>query len=94
VGLSARALVRFPRACVRWSKGRLIAFSQSRNVDDASRECLAIEVDHGLSGLRVTRVLEHLALSRALARRIVVALEPRYGSRRPDWMRCRAATTS
>jgi hypothetical protein len=25
-------------------------------VDDASRECLAIEVDHGLSGLRVTRV--------------------------------------
>lgn len=27
-------------------------------VDDDSRECLAIEVDHGLSGQRVTRVLD------------------------------------
>jgi putative transposase len=47
-------------------------------VDDASRECLAIEVDHGLSGLRVTRVLDHLAASRPLPRRIVVDNGPEF----------------
>jgi transposase InsO family protein len=40
-------------------------------VDDASCECLAIEVDHGLSGIRVTRVLDRVAASRPLPRRIV-----------------------
>lgn len=49
-------------------------------VDDASRECLAIEVDHGLSGLRVTRVLNRLAGSRALPRRIVVDNGPEFTS--------------
>ena len=49
-------------------------------VDDASRECLAIEVDHGLSGLRVIRVLDHLALSRPLPRRIVVDNGPEFAS--------------
>jgi hypothetical protein len=29
-------------------------------VDDFSRECLAIEVDRPLPGVRVVRVLEHL----------------------------------
>jgi putative transposase len=47
-------------------------------VDDASRECLAIEVDHGLSGLRVIRVLDHLALSRPVPRRIVVDNGPEF----------------
>src|SRR5262249_58187087 len=41
-------------------------------VDDASRECLAIEVDHGLSALPVTPVLDHLAVSRPLPLRSVV----------------------
>jgi putative transposase len=49
-------------------------------VDDASRECLAIEVDHGLSSLRVTRVLDHVALSRPLPRRIVVDNGPEFTS--------------
>jgi putative transposase len=41
-------------------------------VDDYSRECLAIEVDTSLSGYRVTRTLERLALSRGLPETIVV----------------------
>jgi putative transposase len=49
-------------------------------VDDASPECLAIEVDHGLSGLRVTRVLDRLAASRPLPRRIVVDDGPEFTS--------------
>ena len=49
-------------------------------VDDASRECLAIEVDHGLSGLRVTRVLDRLATRRPLPRRIVVDNGPEFTS--------------
>jgi transposase InsO family protein len=49
-------------------------------VDDASRECLAIEVDHGLSGLRVIRGLDHLALSRPVPRRIVVDNGPEFTS--------------
>jgi putative transposase len=49
-------------------------------VDDASRECLAIEVDRGLSGLRVPRVLDRLALSRSLPRQIVVDNGPEFTS--------------
>src|SRR5262249_15408452 len=47
-------------------------------VEHASRECLAIEIDHGLSGLRVTRVLDRLAIRRPLPRRIVVANGPEF----------------
>jgi putative transposase len=49
-------------------------------VDDASRECLAIEVDHGLSGLRVIRVLDRLTASRLLPGRIVVDNGPEFTS--------------
>jgi transposase InsO family protein len=49
-------------------------------VDDASRECLAIEVDHGLSGIRVTRVLDQVAVSRPLPWRIVVDNGPEFTS--------------
>jgi putative transposase len=49
-------------------------------VDAASRECLPIEVDHGLSGLRVTRVLDHLAARRPLPRLIVVDNGPAFTS--------------
>lgn len=37
-------------------------------VDDYTRECLAIEVDTSLPGLRVANVLERLAEMRGLAR--------------------------
>jgi len=53
-------------------------------VDDGSRECLAIEVDHGLSGERVTRVLERVALGRPLPHRIVVDHGPEFTSRVVD----------
>ena len=49
-------------------------------VDDASRECLAIEVEHWLPGLRVTRVLDRLAVSCPLPRRIVVDNGPEFTS--------------
>ena len=48
------------------------AFRTLNIVDDASRECLVIEVDHGLASLRVIRVLEQLAATRGLPRQIVV----------------------
>lgn len=41
-------------------------------VDDATRECLAIEVDTSLGGWRVTRVLDEIAKRRPLPKRIVV----------------------
>ena len=50
-------------------------------VDDGSRECLAIEVDHGLSGLRVTRVLDRVAAQRPLPKQIVVDNGPEFTSR-------------
>lgn len=41
-------------------------------VDDATRECLAIEVDTSLGGWRVTRVLDEIAQRRPLAKRLVL----------------------
>ena len=41
-------------------------------VDDATRECLTIEVDTSLGGWRVTRVLDQIAKRRPLPSRIVV----------------------
>ena len=49
-------------------------------VDDASRECLRIEVDHGLASLRVIRVLDELATTRGLPRQIVVDNGPEFTS--------------
>ena len=42
-------------------------------VDDFTRECVAIEVDRSLPGLRVTRVLDRLAVAVGLPQTIVVA---------------------
>jgi putative transposase len=53
-------------------------------VDDGSRECVAIEVDHGLSGVRVARVLEQLAKQRPLPRTIVMDNGPEFTSRALD----------
>jgi putative transposase len=53
-------------------------------VDDYSRECPAIEVDHSLPGLRVVRVLERLALTRGLPGTIVVDNGPEFAGRTLD----------
>jgi putative transposase len=41
-------------------------------VDDLSRECPVLEVDHSLTGLRVIRVLDRIALTRGLPEVITV----------------------
>jgi len=53
-------------------------------VDDATRECLAMEVDTSLSGLRVTQVLDRIASTRALPPRIVLDNGPEFRSRALD----------
>lgn len=53
-------------------------------VDDFTRECLAIEVDTSLPGLRVVRVLERLAAERGLPQRLVVDNGPEFASRAVD----------
>jgi putative transposase len=47
-------------------------------VDDFSRECPALEADHSLTGKRVTRVLDRLALSRGLPEAITVDNGPEF----------------
>jgi putative transposase len=53
-------------------------------VDDGSRECLAIEVDHSLSGHRVVRVLDRIAESRPLPAVIVMDNGPELSGRALD----------
>ena len=53
-------------------------------VDDFTRECLAIEVDTSLPGLRVVRVLERLAAERGLPGRLVVDNGPEFACRVMD----------
>ncbi len=53
-------------------------------VDDCTRECPAIEVDHSLPGLRVVRVLEGLAETRGLPETIVVDNGPEFAGRALD----------
>jgi putative transposase len=53
-------------------------------VDDASRECLAIEVDTSLSGLRVGRVLDRVARWRGYPKRIVLDNGPEFTGKALD----------
>lgn len=53
-------------------------------VDDLTRECPALEVDHSLTGLRVSRVLERLAATRGLPNVITVDNGPEFISRALD----------
>ena len=53
-------------------------------VDDYTRECLAIEVDTSLGGMRVVRVLEELKHSRGLPRQIRSDNGPEFVSRAVD----------
>jgi putative transposase len=53
-------------------------------VDDFTRECVAIEVDKSLPGLRVVRVLERLRDTTGLPRRLVVDNGPEFAGRALD----------
>jgi len=53
-------------------------------VDDFSRECPALEADHSLTGKRVTRVLDRLALLRGLPDVITVDNGPEFISKALD----------
>jgi putative transposase len=53
-------------------------------VDDFTRECVAIEVDRSLPGLRVTRVLNRLAGTIGLPQTIVVDNGPEFAGRTLD----------
>ena len=53
-------------------------------VDDLTRECPALEVDHSLPGLRVTRVLNRLAATRGLPEVITVDNGPEFISKAMD----------
>lgn len=53
-------------------------------VDDATRECLALEVDTSLPGLRVCRVLDGLAEKRGVPARIVIDNGPEFTSKALD----------
>lgn len=53
-------------------------------VDDLTRECPALEVDHSLPGLRVTRVLDRLAETRGLPEVITVDNGPEFISKAMD----------
>jgi putative transposase len=53
-------------------------------VDDFTRECVAIEVDRSLPGLRVTRVLDRLHATTGLPQTIVVDNGPEFAGRTLD----------
>ena len=53
-------------------------------VDDFSRECPVLEADHSLTGLRVTRVLDRIALTRGLPEVITVDNGPEFISKAMD----------
>lgn len=88
---AARARVVLPlptQANERWSMdfmGDTLAsgrtFRTFNIVDDASRECLAIEVDTSLSGYRVVRVLDRIATTRPLPAMIVSDNGPEFTSK-------------
>ncbi len=62
-------------------------------VDDVTRECVAIEVDRSLPGLRVARVLDRLHAVIGLPRTIVVDNGPEFAGRTLDaWAYARGVT--
>jgi putative transposase len=62
-------------------------------VDDFTRECVAIEVDRSLPGLRVARVLDRLHAAIGLPRSIVVDNGPEFSGRTLDaWAYARGVT--
>jgi putative transposase len=62
-------------------------------VDDFTRECIAIEVDRSLPGLRVARVLDRLHATIGLPQSIVVDNGPEFAGRTLDaWAYARGVT--
>ena len=62
-------------------------------VDDFTRECVAIEVDRSLPGLRVARVLDRLHATIGLPQTIVVDNGPEFAGRTLDaWAYARGVT--
>jgi putative transposase len=62
-------------------------------VDDFTRECVAIEVDRSLPGLRVARVLDRLHAAVGVPRTIVVDNGPEFAGRTLDaWAYARGVT--
>ena len=57
------------------------AFRTLNIVDDYTRECVAIEVDRSLPGLRVTRVLDRLQATIGLPQSIVLDNGPEFAAR-------------
>jgi putative transposase len=53
-------------------------------VDDHTRECVAIEADFSLTGERVTRVLESLAMTRGLPKTITIDNGPEFAGKALD----------
>lgn len=92
VASSARQPMSVPtRINERWSmdfmldtlaSGRL--FRMLNIVDDFSRECVAIEVDTSLPGVRVARVLDRLAVERGLPEAIVIDNGPEFAGKTLD----------
>ena len=68
----------------RHAGGRPRGFRALNIVDDFTRECLAIEVDRSLPGLRVARVLDRLAASLGLPESIVTDYGPEFAGRTLD----------
>lgn len=69
------------------------AFRTLNIVDDFTRECVAIEVDRSLPGLRVARVLDRLATAHGLPQTIVVDNGPEFAGRTLDaWAYARGVT--
>lgn len=62
-------------------------------VDDYTRECLAIEVDTSLPGLRVAHVLERITVMRGLPRSITVDNGPEFAGKALDAWAYQAGVT-
>ena len=60
------------------------AFRTLNIVDDFTRECVAIEVDRSLPGLRVARVLDRLPAAIGLPQAIVLDNGPEFAGRTLD----------
>jgi putative transposase len=92
IAASARPQMPVPsRVNERWSMDFMAdtlatgrSFRTLNIVDDFSRECLVIEVDTSLPGLRVARVLDRIAARRGLPQGIVVDNGPEFCSRALD----------
>jgi putative transposase len=69
------------------------AFRTLNIVDDFTRECVAIEVDRSLPGLRVARVLDRLQAAIGLPQTIVVDNGPEFAGRTLDAWAYRTGVT-